>query len=88
MDSALQPAIDAALRAVDKALTREMRAADGASAAPRLERLRSDLVAMRARGAVDATELRAVIRDVAAWAPEDDVSLLSALGRIARTRGG
>ena len=88
MTNALRTAIDAAVRAVDKAIANEMRAADGAPAAPRLERLRGDLLAMRARGAASAPELRAMIRDVAGWAPEDDVSLLGALGGIARAEGG
>ena len=84
----LTRAIDDAVRAVDKALAAEMQTADGAPAAPHLERLRRDLLAMRERGGVDAAELRAMIRAVAGWAPEDDVSLLSALGAIARARDG
>ncbi|MFN2567126.1 MAG: hypothetical protein ABR499_19180 [Gemmatimonadaceae bacterium] len=82
----LDQAIDAALRAVDKALASEMRSADGEPAATHLDRLRTDLLRMRARGAVDAGELRTMIRAVAAWAPEDDVTLLGALGVIARAR--
>jgi hypothetical protein len=79
-------AIDAALRTVDRALSGEMRTDDGAPAARRLEELRQDLLAMRARGAVDAAELRTMIRAVAAWAPAEDVTLLGALGAIARAR--
>ena len=82
----LQTAIDAAVRAVDKARAAEMRASDGEPAALYLDQLRADLLEMRARGDVDAEELRAMIRSVAAWAPEDDVSLLAALGAIARAR--
>lgn len=85
-DPDLERAIDAAVRAVDKALAAEMRATDGESASPHLEQLRRDLLAMRGRGSVDASELRTMIRSVAAWAPEDDVSLLSALGAVARAR--
>jgi hypothetical protein len=84
----LTEAIDAAVRAADKALAGEMRAADGQPAAPHLERMRRDLLAMRARGAVDPDELRHMIRSVAGWAPEDDVSLLAALGLIARATTG
>jgi hypothetical protein len=80
-------AIDAALRAVDEALAHDMQAADGEPAAPHLERLHARLVAMRGRGTVDSDELRHMIRSVAGWAPEDDVSLLASLGAIARTRG-
>jgi hypothetical protein len=80
-------AIDAAVRAVDKALATEMQTADGEPASARLERLRTGLLAMRDRGAVDPDQLRHMIRNVANWAPEDDVTLLSALGAVARARG-
>ena len=79
-------AIDTALRAVDTALANDMQTADGEPAASHLERLRFRLVAMRDRGAVDADELRHMIRSVASWAPEDDVTLLGSLGAIARAR--
>jgi hypothetical protein len=86
MAKSLQAAIDAAVRAVDKARAAEMRASDGEPAALYLDQLRADLLEMRTRGTVDPEELRAMIRSVAAWAPEDDVSLLAALGAIARVR--
>jgi hypothetical protein len=82
----LGAAIDAAVHAVDKALAKEMQGADGEPAASHLERLRHRLVGMRDRGAVDADELRHMIRSVASWAPEDDVTLLGSLGAIARAR--
>jgi hypothetical protein len=81
-------AIDAAVRAADKAMAGDMQTLDGRPAAQHLERLKQDLLAMRERGAVGAEELRTMIRDVASWAPEDDVSLLSALGVIARANTG
>jgi len=81
-------AIDGAVRAADKALAGDMQTLDGRPAAPSLERLREGLLAMRARGSVGADELRTMIRDVAGWAPEEDVSLLSALGVVARAAGG
>lgn len=83
-DPKFGPAIDAALRAVDKALASEMQTARGEAASPHLEQLRSDLLAMRDRGAVDSDALRRMIRGVADWAPEDDVTLLASLGAIAR----
>jgi hypothetical protein len=79
-------AIDAAVRIVDIALQSDMQTLTGEPAAAALERLRADLLAMRERGAVGADELRALIRGVAAWAPEDDVTLLGSLGAIARAR--
>jgi hypothetical protein len=83
----LRAAIDAAMRAVDRALENDMQAVDGEPAASHLERLRIRLVAMRDRGTVDADELRHMIRSVASWAPDDDVTLLGTLGGIARARG-
>lgn len=84
MSQQLATAIDAALRAVDAALAGKMRTISGASARPQLDQLRAGLLAMRERGSVDAAELRTMIRGVAEWAPEMDVSLLSALGAVAR----
>jgi hypothetical protein len=81
------PAIDAAVRAVDTALAGEMQTARGEPAAPHLEQLRAELLAMRDRGMVDPDVLRTVIRRVADWAPEEDVTLLGSLGAIARARG-
>jgi hypothetical protein len=83
----LGAAIDAAVGAVDRAMAKEMQTANGEPAASHLERLRIRLVAMRERGAADADELRHMIRSVASWAPEDDVTLLGSLGAIARARG-
>ena len=87
MSDRLGAAIDTALLAVDRALANEMRTSDGASATPHLEQLRADLQAIGARGAISDGELRTMIRTVANWAPDDDVSLLSALGLIAQVRG-
>jgi hypothetical protein len=83
----LDSAIDVALGVVNRALANEMRTIDGGSAGSQLEQLRDELRAVRARGAISADELRTIIRGVAKWAPEDDVSLLSSLGVIARARG-
>ena len=83
----LRAAINAALRTIDKALAGDMQTARGEPAGSQLERLRARLLTMRNRGAVDADELRHMIRSVATWAPQDDVSLLSSLGAIARVRG-
>jgi hypothetical protein len=81
-------AIDAAVRIVDVALQGEMRTLAGEPAAPQLERLRARLIRIRDRGVVDPDELRHMIRSVATWAPEDDVTLLGSLGAIARARSG
>jgi hypothetical protein len=86
-DRDLRPAIDAAVRAVDKALASEMQTAGGEPAMSHLEQLRADLLAMRDGGAIDGDTLRTIIRRVANWAPMDDVTLLGSLGAIARARG-
>ncbi len=82
----LEGAIAAALGTIDRALAKEMRTIDGSSAESQLEQLRDELHALQARGAITTDELRAIIRAVVTWAPEDDLSLLSSLGMIARAR--
>jgi hypothetical protein len=79
-------AIDAAVRIVDIALQSDMQTLTGEPAAAALERLRARLVRMRDQGVVDPDELRHMIRGVASWAPDDDVTLLASLGAIARAR--
>ena len=80
-------AIDGALGTIDRAIANEMRTVDGGSAESQLANLRAELHAARTRGAITPEELRTMIRAVAKWAPDDDVSLLSSLGVIARARG-
>jgi hypothetical protein len=86
----LAAAFERALRVVDGARAGGMRTITGEPAARQLERLRADLVAARdaavARGRVDPEWVRGVVRWVADWAPAADVTLLAALGAIARHR--
>ena len=88
--AALDAAFDHAVRQVDRALAAGMRTLTGEPAAPRLERLRADLVtqreAARRLGSTDPDWVRDAIRRVADWAPETDVTLLAALGALARLR--
>jgi len=91
MSSATLPAaFDNALRQVDRALAGGLRTLAGEPAAPLLERLRGELVAQREaslqRGGVDSAWIGATVRWVAEWAPERDVTLLGALGALARLR--
>jgi hypothetical protein len=91
MSSATLPAaFDNALRQVDRALAGGMRTLAGEPAAPLLERLRAELIAQREaslqRGGVDASWIGATVRWVADWVPERDVTLLGALGVLARLR--
>jgi hypothetical protein len=87
-EKSLEAAIENALGAIDRARASGMRTSSGESADAKLDRLRADLVleaaALREAGSVNADRIRAMIRSVADWAPESDVSLLSALGAIAR----
>ena len=89
---ALTAAFDDVVRQVDRARAGGMRTLSGDDAAPRLERLRADVLAQRdvarQRGGVDPEWLRGTIRAVADWAPETDVTLLGALGALARARSG
>lgn len=65
-----------------------MTCADGSSAAENLERLNSDLVAERSkaleRGSVDKEWVQTTVRWLVAWVPETELTLIAALGRIAR----
>lgn len=85
----LLAALDAALRAVDRAIAGGMRTRTGEPARPALETLRVELVtarqaAMARDRAADRDWVSEAIRAVAEWTPEDDVELIAALGRIAR----
>ena len=86
----LPAAFDHAIGQVDRALAAGMRTLSGEDAASRLKQLRADLAAQRAaacrRGHVDPEWIRGTVRSVAEWAPQTDVTLLAALGALARLR--
>ncbi|HET7456512.1 MAG TPA: hypothetical protein VFJ74_02590 [Gemmatimonadaceae bacterium] len=84
-------ALDGALRVVERAIASEMHTRDGEPARSRLERLRVELVTERQAamapgggGALDREWVARTVRAVAEWAPDDEVQLIAALGRIAR----
>lgn len=91
-DSELMAALDAALRAVERAIAAGLRTRTGEPARSELEQLRVELVAERqaamgqgaAAAAVDREWIARAVRAVADWAPDDEVNLIAALGRIAR----
>ena len=93
--SQLAAAFDGAIRRVERLLVAHADATPGspevAPIATQLARLRAELLAERvvaiARGAADPGWVRQIVRDVAAWAPEDEITLLAALGAIARLAG-
>lgn len=84
----LAAAFDDALGQVERALAGGMATRDGGPARPQLERLRGEIEAQRhvaaAAGVPDPIWVRRTVRWVAGWAPETELSLLAALGRIAR----
>lgn len=88
--AALLAAFDAAIHQVERARARGMQTVHGEPAAAELDALRAQLAAGRAEaartGVLESDWIGGVIRGVAAWAPESDVTLLGALGAVARHR--
>lgn len=66
-----------------------MKTSGGSSARPQLETLETELREERAkareRGILDREWLQKTIRWVVEWVPDKDVTLVAALGQIART---
>jgi hypothetical protein len=86
----LATAFDRAIQAIERAQSAGMLTLGGKPATQQLGKLHADILSHRdecvARGVVDAEWIRGLVRSVADWAPESDVSLLSTLGAIARFR--
>ena len=84
----LEDAFAEALRHVERSLAAGMNAINGSSARPQLERLELELKLQRdrasERGAVDREWFQKTVRWVADWVPETEITLIAALGRIAR----
>ena len=84
----LEVAFDTALTLVQRLIASEARTSEGSSALPQLEKLERELRAQRAnalkRGNVDRDWFRKTVRWVVEWVPDDDLSLVAALGRIVR----
>jgi hypothetical protein len=66
-----------------------MKAIGGEPAGPLLEKLEEEFKLERARalerGAVDREWFQGTVRDLVEWVPETELTLIAALGRIART---
>ena len=66
-----------------------MKTSDGSSAQPQLETLETELKRERAKaltmGTVDRVWLQKTVRWVVEWVPEKELTLLAALGQIARS---
>lgn len=81
-------AFDTALRHVQRSISSGMKTSGGSSARPQLEALQTELTRERAKaldlGIVDRDWLQKTVRSVVEWVPDTDLTLVAALGRIAR----
>lgn len=86
--SELEKAFDAALAQVGRLLHGGMKTAGGASARPQLEALEKELKRERAnaleRRAVDREWFQRTVRSVVEWLPDNELTLVAALGGIVR----
>ena len=84
----IEIAFDAAIDQAQRAAAEGMVALDGSPAREQLGQLEFRLQTERAkaleRGAVDRDWVQKTIRWVVEWTPESDLTILAALGRIAR----
>jgi hypothetical protein len=84
----LKTAFDAAIAQTRRSLDSGMKTISGEPAAAQLEKLQQELRLERARalerGGVDREWFQKTVRDLLEWAPETELSLVAALGRIAR----
>lgn len=88
MQSDLGNAFDAALAHVERLIRTDMKTADGNSARTQLEELEKELKRERAkaveRRTVDREWFQKTVRWVVEWVPDDELTLVAALGAIAR----
>jgi hypothetical protein len=88
MPHELETAFDAALAQIARLLATEMKTMDGTPAISHLEKLEKELKRERVnalgRGSVDREWFQNTVRWLVEWVPEDDVTLVAALGRIVR----
>ncbi len=84
----LESAFDAAIAQSRKCIKARMKAVGGELAEPYLEKLEEELKLERARalerGAVDQEWFKKTVRGLIEWVPETELTLIAALGRIAR----
>ena len=84
----LESAFDAAISQVRKCARAEMKAVGGEVATPYLQRLEQELKDERAkaldRRSVDRDWFQKTVRWLVEWVPETELTLIAALGRIAR----
>ena len=84
----LEAAFDAAIAQTQTSIKARMKAVGGESAEPYLTKLKDELTLERARaatrGAVDREWFQRTVRELVEWAPETELTLIAAMGRIAR----
>jgi hypothetical protein len=84
----LEVAFDAALTHVERSLATDLKTISDRSARPELEKLARELRIQRdqalERGTVDREWFQQTIRWVTEWVPDTEITLIAALGRIAR----
>ena len=84
----LESAFDAAITQARKCIKAGMIAVGGEAAGPYLRELEEELKLERARalerGAVDREWFKKTLRWLVEWVPETELTLVAALGRIAR----
>jgi hypothetical protein len=82
----LQVAFDKALTHVQRSISSGMKASDGSSALPQLEKLEAELRAQLANaleyGSLDREWFQKTVRWVVEWIPDDELTLVAALGGI------
>ena len=87
----LRNAFDAAIKATTKCRAAGMKCLDDSSAAANLQKLEDELAAERdravSRGSVDQEWFQKTVRWLVEWVPETELTLIAALGRIARAKG-
>jgi hypothetical protein len=84
----LESAFDGAIAQARKSIRAGMKAVGGEPAAPYLEKLEETLKLERPRalkrGSVDRDWFQKTVRGLIEWVPETELTLIAALGRIAR----
>ena len=85
----LESAFDEALRQTRKALSAGLTSINSDGARPQLEKLEAELSLERdravQRGSVDREWIQKTVRWMVEWVPDSDLTLIAAIGRIART---
>jgi len=89
MPTELETALTEAIEQTRKSLAAGMTTINGEEARPQLERLANELKTLRERamkeGTVDQEWIQKTVRWLVDWVPDSDLTLIAAIGRIARS---